>query len=113
MRRFNQPSYFRKGICEPGRCPDNYCPDRVDNFPDLRPHHNCMADVLSCDMYCKLKDLRTPKGYSLDRCIQTGVDNPGHPFIYTVGAVAGDEESYHIFAPFFDQVRRALVGEGV
>jgi len=93
-----------QGICEPGRCPDNYCPDRVDNFPDLRLHHNCMADALNRDLYCKLKDLRTPKGFSLDRCIQTGVDNPGHPFIYTVGCVAGDEESYHVFAALFDQI---------
>ena len=36
--------------------------------------------------------------------IQTGVDNPGHPFIYTVGCVAGDEESYDVFAPLLDKV---------
>lgn len=38
----------------------------------------------------------TPNGYTLDQCIQTGVDNPGHPFIKTVGMVAGDEESYEV-----------------
>lgn len=38
----------------------------------------------------------TPGGYTLDQCIQTGVDNPGHPFIKTVGMVAGDEESYEV-----------------
>lgn len=32
------------------------------------------------------------------------MDNPGHPFIMTVGAVAGDEESYVDFAEFFDPV---------
>ena len=30
----------------------------------------------------------------MDNVIQTGLDNPGHPFIKTVGMVAGDEESY-------------------
>jgi len=46
----------------------------------------------------------TPNGYTLDQCIQTGVDNPGHPFIKTVGMVAGDEESYEVFADLFDPV---------
>lgn len=47
-------------------------------------------------VYAKLRDLKTPKGWTLDQCIQTGVDNPGHPFIKTVGMVAGDEESYEV-----------------
>ena len=47
-------------------------------------------------MYNHLRDLKTPKGWTLDQCIQTGVDNPGHPFITTVGLVAGDEESYEV-----------------
>uniref|UniRef100_A0A8C4TK63 Creatine kinase U-type, mitochondrial n=1 Tax=Erpetoichthys calabaricus TaxID=27687 RepID=A0A8C4TK63_ERPCA len=59
-------------------------------YPDLRKHNNCMAT--------------TPNGFTLDNCIQTGVDNPGHPFIKTVGMVAGDEESYEIFADLFDPV---------
>ena len=33
-----------------------------------------------------------------------GVDNPGHPFIMTVGCVAGDEESYSVFADLMDPV---------
>lgn len=48
-------------------------------------------------MYAKLCDKRTPAGYTLDQAIQTGVDNPGHPFITTVGCVAGDEESYEVW----------------
>merc|ERR1712088_1004779 len=50
---------------------------------------------------------QTPSGYTIDHVIQTGVDNPGHPFIMTVGAVAGDEESYETFAEFFDPVIEA------
>ena len=34
----------------------------------------------------------------------SGVDNPGHPFIMTVGLVAGDEESYSTFSELFDSV---------
>ena len=38
------------------------------------------------------------------------MDNPGHPFIMTVGAVAGDEESYETFAPLFDKIISARHG---
>uniref|UniRef100_A0A3B1IK51 Creatine kinase U-type, mitochondrial n=1 Tax=Astyanax mexicanus TaxID=7994 RepID=A0A3B1IK51_ASTMX len=63
-------------------------------YPDLRKHNNCMASHLTPAVYAKLCDKATPNGYTLDQAIQTGVDNPGHPFIKTVGMVAGDEESY-------------------
>lgn len=39
------------------------------------------------------------------RCVCiAGVDNPGHPYIMTVGMVAGDEDSYTEFADLFDPV---------
>ncbi|WP_411016952.1 hypothetical protein, partial [Salmonella sp. s51944] len=31
-------------------------------------------------------------------------DNPGHPYIKTVGMVAGDEECYEVFKELFDPV---------
>jgi len=74
------------------------------NFPDLSKHNNWMAKVLTPEMYSKLRNKTTPQGWTLDGCIQTGVDNPGHPFIMTVGCVAGDEESYEVFADFFDKI---------
>lgn len=55
-----------------------------------------MAECLTPAIYAKLRNKVTPNGYTLDQCIQTGVDNPGHPFIKTVGMVAGDEESYEV-----------------
>ncbi|XP_061589981.1 creatine kinase, mitochondrial 2a (sarcomeric) isoform X1 [Cololabis saira] len=74
------------------------------DFPDLRKHNNCMATCLTPAIYAKLRDKLTPNNWTLDQCIQTGVDNPGHPFIKTVGAVAGDEESYEVFAELFDPI---------
>jgi len=74
------------------------------NFPDLSQHNNVMAKFLSPSMYAKLRDRVTPNGCTLDQCIQTGVDNPGHPFIMTVGIVAGDEESYEVFSDLFDAI---------
>uniref|UniRef100_A0A8C6U217 Creatine kinase U-type, mitochondrial n=1 Tax=Neogobius melanostomus TaxID=47308 RepID=A0A8C6U217_9GOBI len=66
------------------------CVNSAD-YPDLRKHNNCMASHLTPTIYAKLP-------------IQTGVDNPGHPFIKTVGMVAGDEESYEVFAELLDPV---------
>ncbi|KAG7221121.1 hypothetical protein INR49_017562 [Caranx melampygus] len=73
-------------------------------YPDLRKHNNCMASNLTPAIYAKLCDKATPNGYTLDEAIQTGVDNPGHPFIKTVGMVAGDEESYEVFADLLDPI---------
>ncbi|CAH1797013.1 unnamed protein product [Owenia fusiformis] len=74
------------------------------NFPELSQHNNTMAKCLTPAIYAKLRDKATPNGWTLDQCIQTGVDNPGHPFIKTVGIVAGDEESYDTFADLFDPI---------
>lgn len=71
-------------------------PPRSSDFPDLRKHNNCMATALTPAIYAKLRDKVTSNNWTLDQCIQTGVDNPGHPFIKTVGCVAGDEETYEV-----------------
>ncbi len=69
-----------------------------------------ILDITTLQIYGKLRDRVTPNGCTLDQCIQTGVDNPGHPFITTVGAVAGDEESYEVFAELFDPIIDARHG---
>ncbi|KAF3845099.1 hypothetical protein F7725_008262 [Dissostichus mawsoni] len=55
-------------------------------------------------MYENLRSKETPSGFTLDDVIQTGIDNPGHPFIMTVGCVAGDEETYEVFKELLDPV---------
>lgn len=55
-----------------------------------------MSAALTPAIYGRLRDKMTPASFTVDQCIQTGVDNPGHPFIKTVGMVAGDEECYEV-----------------
>lgn len=70
-------------------------------FPAFTPaHRSLMAKHLSREVYAKLKDLKTSTGYTIDRAVQTGVDNPH----LGVGITAGDEESYHMFKDVFDPV---------
>ena len=55
------------------------------DYPELSLHNNLLSKCLTPAIYTKLKDKRTSSGFTLDMAIQTGVDNPGHPFIMTVG----------------------------
>lgn len=48
-----------------------------DNFPDLTNHNNHMSKILTKQLYAKLCDVPTPNGFTLDKAIQTGIDNPG------------------------------------
>ena len=72
----------------------------------LDDHNSFFADVMKAnpELYQKLKTRQTSLGVTLAHCIKTGIDNPGHPHIKTVGMVAGDEESYEVFKELFDPV---------
>ena len=83
------------------------------NGQDIKMHHNaagveghtsCMANHLTEELYNKLSQAVTPNGVTLDKCIKTGIENPGHPAIKTVGMSAGDTESYEVFKGLFDPV---------
>jgi len=78
-------------------------------MPDLHQHFSVMANVLKANsgLYAQLRTLNTSTGVSFAKCIKTGIDNPGHPMIKTVGAVAGDPESYQTFAALFDPLIKA------
>ena len=48
-----------------------------DDYPDLSNHNNHMSQRLTKELYTKLRRKATPNGFTLDKAIQTGVDNPG------------------------------------
>jgi len=74
--------------------------DASEDFPDFAGHHSLLAKHCSQDIYKKLRDVQTSSGYTIDRAIQNGVDNPD----FHVGILAGDEECYTVFAELFDKV---------
>jgi len=81
-----------------------------DKMPDLSKHSNFMAECLTPEIWEKLKTRKTSNGVTLAQCIKTGVDNPGHPHIKTVGMTAGDEECFEVFKELFDPVISARHG---
>ena len=101
---------LEKGLLIDSLIPDQNGVVQHPSYPDLSKHNNYMAKCLTPAIYSTLVSLQTPNGFTLNRAIQTGVDNPGHPFIMTVGMVAGDEESYDVLAGLFDPVIDARHG---
>ncbi|XP_072121171.1 creatine kinase M-type-like [Mobula birostris] len=73
-----------------------------EEFPNLCKNQTCMANVLTMQMYKRLRNRATQSGFTLDDVIQPGVDNPEHSCMRTTGCVAGDAESYTVFMQFFD-----------
>merc|ERR1711988_1253662 len=110
------PAWIQAGCGDkPYYCPEKqatFAPDGVtpDKMPDLSKHSNFMAEHLTPEIYEKLKKRATISGTTLADCIKTGVDNPGHPHIKTVGMVACDEESYSVFRELFNPVTVARQG---
>ena len=41
-------------------------------YPDLTRNRSIMARNMNLNLYAKLRDLRTPNGFSIDDAIQTG-----------------------------------------
>jgi len=62
-------------------------------LPPSGSHKSLMAKHLTQEMFDKLKDVKTSKGYTLSNAIQTGVMTPH----LGVGITAGDEESWESF----------------
>jgi len=83
--------------------PDGITPDKC---PDFSSYTNHMGEQLRKNpgLWNKLKNRKTKSGITLAMCIKTGVDNPTHPYIKTVGMTACDEESYTTFKELFDPV---------
>lgn len=106
------PEWIQIGCGDkPYNCPEKNATFGVDgaspaSMPDLTKHSSFMAEQLvkNPGLYDKLKDKKTSGGVTFAACIKTGVDNPGHPMIKTVGMTAGDEESYEVFKDLFDPV---------
>eukprot|EP01038_Epipyxis_sp_PR26KG_P014565 gene14565-19554_t len=69
-------------------------------------HRSLMAKTLTPELFNKLKEVKSSKGYTLSNVIQTGVVTPH----LGVGCTAGDEESWELFKDLFYPVIKAWHG---
>lgn len=65
-----------------------------------------MSKVLTDDMYDRLKDLKTPKGYTLDMAIQPALKSPH----LKTGIVSDGLECYALFKDIFDPLIETIHG---
>ena len=67
---------------------------------ELEASKSLLAKYLTKEVFEQLKEKSTSNGFTLKDAINSGVQNPDSG----IGAYAGDEESYTVFAPLFDAI---------
>ena len=91
-------------------CYQNYRQKKrhMSNFPNLRNNTTIMSKHLTPDMFSKLKDRWTSKGYGIDNLIASGLHRKSSASASLIenssGLLAGDEECYDIFSDLIDPV---------
>lgn len=76
-------------------------------LPQFTPaHKSAMSKFLTQELFDKLKDVKSEKGYTLSNVIMTGVVTPH----LGVGATAGDEDCYVKFKDLFYPIIKAWHG---
>jgi creatine kinase len=82
--------------------------DKVDSFPDLSRHgsNSLLREVLTREVYEKLRERRTASGVTVEDLIRAGVCLPdgAHPPRGVAGVYAGDSESYRTFAELLQPI---------
>lgn len=74
------------------------------NYPNwTKDHHSLTTKYCTPALYAKLFDVKTPAGMTFDRVIAPAIDMPYAKGV-SIGCVAGDEESYKVYAELFDPV---------
>eukprot|EP01034_Spumella_vulgaris_P036422 gene36422-44924_t len=78
-----------------------------DKVPAFTPaHKSLMSKVLTEEVFEKLKDVKSSKGYTLSNAIMTGVVTPH----LGVGCTAGDEECWELFKDLYYPVIKGWHG---
>eukprot|EP00730_Choanoeca_flexa_P005119 TRINITY_DN11879_c0_g3_i2.p1 TRINITY_DN11879_c0_g3~~TRINITY_DN11879_c0_g3_i2.p1 ORF type:complete len:587 (+),score=163.54 TRINITY_DN11879_c0_g3_i2:439-2199(+) len=73
----------------------------MNGFPQfVESNHSLLKKHLRPEVYLSCETRVTPNGFTFRDVIQSGCDNQDSG----VGAYAGDEESYTVFAPLFDRI---------
>lgn len=75
-----------------------------ETLPNFSPaHRSLMSKVLTQELFDKLKDVKSSKGYTLSNAIMTGVVTPH----LMCGATAGDEECWELFKDLYYPIIKA------
>lgn len=76
-------------------------------YPDFpKDCRSMLCKYLTRDVFEELKDKVTPEGFTLQKAINSGLQNIDS----SIGVYAGDKESYQVFAPLFDPIIKEYHG---
>jgi len=79
----------------------------MPSFPNFPTDCNSLlCKHLSPKLFTKLRNRKTPRGFTLMQAINSGISNPDS----SIGVYAGDKESYEVFSPLFDAVIKEYHG---
>eukprot|EP00957_Ditylum_brightwellii_P188007 14313515-Ditylum_brightwellii.AAC.1 len=83
-----------------------------DDFPKItRYHRSLLAKHLTPSIWSEVRDRRTSKGVTIEQIIQSGTSLPfGCDPPRGIGVLAGDAESYRVFAPLMIPIIRDFHG---
>jgi len=74
------------------------------NYPNwTKEHHSLTSKYTTPAVYEKYYGVTTPNGFTIDQVIAPAVDLPYAKVVH-IGCVAGDAESYTVFADLFDPI---------
>ena len=79
----------------------------MPSYPHFPEH--CASQLckhLTPEIFDKLRNRKTPSGFTLMQAINSGVQNPDS----SIGVYAGDKESYEVFSPLFDPIIKEYHG---
>jgi len=73
----------------------------MPSFPHFpKECRSLLCRYLTPELFEKLRNRKTPSGFTLMQAINSGVQNPDS----AIGVYAGDEESYEVFSPLFNPI---------
>lgn len=87
----------------------------MSSYPNLRGNKTMMGRFLTPEIFSKVKDQRSSKGYDIDKLIESGLRDTVATDMHkmaasetlvenSIGLLAGDEECYDLFSELIDPV---------
>jgi hypothetical protein len=81
----------------------------AENYPAWSGAHASLTRrVMTPQLYEALFGLCTKHGFTIDDAIQGSLNLPVMKHVKSAGCLAGDDESYAVFAPFFDEILKQV-----
>ena len=101
---FFNPDTIKNTVCKSTKY---YHHPNIDG-PDMVFNYSILANHLTMEIFKQYYNVKTTSGFTMQKCIQPGFDNTGNPSNFSLGVVAGGEESYETFQDLLNKIIEEL-----